>query len=385
MRGIVLYIYEDICKEMMLLMIKAVLNNDIVRMITNIEQNKFTLNNIKLPAITRNKLRKNSKKKSSYASNKIEGNPLTEKQVSDVIDKDEHKHFLKPEQEVRNYYMALNYLEEQIAKKAPFTKELILKVQSIVEKGASKEKIGLRGAMPPGYLFAVYDSETQEAEYIPPEYNEIPELLDELVEYVNTTDDHPLIIAAIVHYQIITIHAFEDGNGRTARLLSGYILDYYGYGFQGIGSLEEYFAYDSDEYYSSLQMGLPALYYMGRENPPHPEIWITYFLRMMELYSNKVCELSMETNKQSEQVNLSYLNKKDKELLAYLIENKMYEFKPVDVAGALKVTNKTVINRCAKLYSNGFVVPVITGVRIMAYRLTEYTISNADTILKNIL
>ena len=164
MRGIVLYIYEDICKEMMLLVIKAVLNNDIVRMITNIEQNKFTLNNIKLPAITRNKLRKNSKKKSSYASNKIEGNPLTEKQVSDVIDKDEHKHFLKPEQEVRNYYMALNYLEEQIAKKAPFTKELILKVKSIVEKGAYKEKIGLRGAMPPGYLFAVYDSETQEAD-----------------------------------------------------------------------------------------------------------------------------------------------------------------------------------------------------------------------------
>ena len=83
---------------------------------------------------------------------------MTEKQVSDVIDKDEHKHFLKYQsRKVRNYYMALNYLEEQIAKKAPFTKELILKVQSIVEKGASKEKIGLRGAMPPGYLFAVYD------------------------------------------------------------------------------------------------------------------------------------------------------------------------------------------------------------------------------------
>ena len=91
MRGIVLYIYEDICKEMMLLVIKAVLNNDIVRMITNIEQNKFTLNNIKLPAITRNKLRKNSKKKSSYASNKIEGNPLTEKQVAEYIDNEYKK------------------------------------------------------------------------------------------------------------------------------------------------------------------------------------------------------------------------------------------------------------------------------------------------------
>jgi len=54
--------------------------------------------------------------------------------------------------------------------------------------------------------------------------------------------------------------------------MSGYIPDYYGYGFNGIGSLEEYFAHDPDEYYASLQMGLPALYYSGRENPPHPEI-----------------------------------------------------------------------------------------------------------------
>ena len=95
--------------------------------------------------------------------------------------------------------------------------------------------------MPPGVLFAVYDSETGAPEYIPPEYIDIPDLLDELVEYVNTTDDHPLIIAAVVHYQLVTIHPFEDGNGKTARLMSGYILDYYGYGFNGIGSLEEYF------------------------------------------------------------------------------------------------------------------------------------------------
>ena len=68
--------------------------------------------------------------------------------------------------------------------------------------------------MPPGILFAVYDSETDAPEYI-----DIPELLDELVEYVNTTDDHPLIIAAVVHYQLVTIHPFEDGNGRTVRLM----------------------------------------------------------------------------------------------------------------------------------------------------------------------
>lgn len=120
--------------------------------------------------------------------------------------------------------------------------------------------------MPTGMLFAVYDSETDMPEYIPPEYTDIPALLDELAEYVNTTDDHPLIVAAVVYYQLVTIHPFEDGNGRTARLMSGYILDFYGYGFNGIGSLEEYFAYDPDEYYASLQMDLPALLYRKRKS-----------------------------------------------------------------------------------------------------------------------
>ena len=228
-------------------MIKVTLTNEILKRISEIDEKRFSLSTIEMPPIIKNRLRKNSKKKSSYASNKIEGNPLTEKQANEAIDSDSHKHFLKPEQEVRNYFLALNFLEEKLKKKEAFSKEMILEVQAMVEKGASKEKIGLRGPMQPGMLFAVYDSETGAAEYIPPEYIDIPDLLDELVEYVNTTDDHPLIIAAVVHYQLVTIHPFEDGNGRTARLMSGYILDYYGYGFNGIGSLEEYFAYDPDQ------------------------------------------------------------------------------------------------------------------------------------------
>ena len=241
-------------------MIKAVLSNEMLRYITEIDKNRYNISSVKLSPNIANKLRKNSKKKSSYASNKIEGNPLTENQANEIIEKDERRHYLRPEQEIRNYFLALNYLEEKIKEKAAFSKNLILDVQKLVEKGASKEKIGFRGPMPPGVLFAVYDTKTGNPDYIPPEAKDIPELIEELVNYVNTTDDHPLIIAAVVHYQLVTIHPFEDGNGRTARLLSGYILDIYGYGFNGIGSLEEYFAYDVDEYYNSIQMGLPALY-----------------------------------------------------------------------------------------------------------------------------
>lgn len=86
-------------------------------------------------------LRKNSKEKGSYASNKIEGNPLSEQQVNEVLDSDERKHFLKPEQEVR----------EKAQKREKFSRKLILDVQKLVEKAASKEKIGLRGPMPPEY------------------------------------------------------------------------------------------------------------------------------------------------------------------------------------------------------------------------------------------
>lgn len=192
--------------------IKVTLTNEILKKISEIDEKRFSLSTIEMPPVIKNRLRKNSKKKSSYASNKIEGNPLTEKQANEAIDSDPHKHFLKPEQEVRNYFLALNFLEEKLKKNEAFSKEMILEVQAMVEKGASKEKIGLRGPMPPGMLFAVYDSETGAAEYIPPEYIDIPDLLDELVEYVNTTDDHPLIIAAVVHYQLVTIHPFEDGN-----------------------------------------------------------------------------------------------------------------------------------------------------------------------------
>ncbi len=364
--------------------IKVTLTNEILKRISAIEHNKFSVNAVTLPSITANRLRKNSKKKSSYASNKIEGNPLSEEQANNAIESDPHKHFFKPEQEIRNYFLALGFLDEKAKNKVEFSKKLILEVQALVEKGASEEKIGLRGEMPPGVLFAVYDSQTGKAEYIPPEYSDIPSLLDELVEYVNTTDDHPLVVAAVVHYQLVTIHPFEDGNGRTARLMSGYILDLYGYGFNGIGSLEEYFAYDSDEYYRSLQMGLPALYYSGRENPPHPEIWINYFLRMVELYSNKVCELSNASNERELLVGLSYLNMKERDFLAFLIKKHLYEFAPIDVSKMLGVTNKTVINRCAKLTNNGFIVPVIVKERIRLYKLSDFTKDNQGIILEEL-
>ena len=119
-------------------MIKVTLTNEILHYITEIDKNKYAVSSVVLSRTVSNRLRKNSKKKSSYASTKIEGNPLSEKQVDEVIDNDERRHYLKPEQEVRNYFLALNYLEKQASKNTKFSKKLILDVQKYVAKGASK-------------------------------------------------------------------------------------------------------------------------------------------------------------------------------------------------------------------------------------------------------
>ena len=69
-------------------MIKVTLTNEILKYITEIDKNRYAVSSVKLSGAAVNKLRKNSKKKSSYASTKIEGNPLSEKQVDEVIESD---------------------------------------------------------------------------------------------------------------------------------------------------------------------------------------------------------------------------------------------------------------------------------------------------------
>lgn len=347
-------------------MIKVFLNNKLLNSIIEIEKNKTILENTKVPIELSNKFRKNTRKRRSYASNAIEGNPLSYQQAENAIES-KNRHFLKPEQEIRNYYLALEYLSKELERKTPFSIELLLKVQKQIVFGESKDKIGLRGPMPPGVLFAVYDSNTGNPEYIPPEYNDIPKLLEELVNYINNSDDHPIIKAAILHYQLVTIHPFEDGNGRTARIMSNYILSYYGYGFKEIGSLEEYFSFDLDEYYSSLQMGLPVLYYDGRDNPPHPEIWINYFIKVFSLYASKVTEIATNSVNNNEKERINQLSSKAKSLLDYITKEKILKFSPIELAKAFDVSNRTIINWCIELCNNGYLKPNMVNKRIRTY------------------
>ena len=62
------------------------------------------------------------------------------------------------------------------------------------------------------------------AAYVPPPPDRVPELMDDLVAYVNTTYHSPLTQAAVAHAQFETIHPFGDGNGRAGRALIHIVL-----------------------------------------------------------------------------------------------------------------------------------------------------------------
>ena len=348
-------------------MIKVVLTNEILNSILDIEKNKELLNQVTIPVSLSNKFRKNTKKRSTYASNKIEGNPLTFDQVDNAIE-NKNRHLLKPEQEIKNYYLALELLEKKLEEKVPISLKLILDVQKQICEGEPKEKIGLRGAMPPGVLFAVWNDDGTPA-YIPPEYSEVESLLNELITYLNESTDHPIIKAAVIHYQLVTIHPFEDGNGRTARILSSYYLSLSGYGFKNVGSLEEYMSYNIDEYYDSIQMNLPVLYYDGRNNPPHSEIWFNYFLKVFGLYASKVLSLALKETQISDNESLSYLSDKAKNFLSYLRKHNVKLFTPIELSKKMNVSNRTIINWCIELSNNGFIEPIVVNKRVRKYKL----------------
>jgi Fic family protein len=115
--------------------------------------------------------------------------------------------------------------------------------------------------------------------YLPPEAPDVPGLMHEMVAWINATEREQVpavIIAALAHYQFVTIHPYYDGNGRMARLLATFILHRNGYGLNGLFSLEEYHSKDLEAYYGALDVGGHHNYYMGRTDADLTG-WLEYF------------------------------------------------------------------------------------------------------------
>jgi len=159
------------------------------------------------------KLRKENRIKTIHSSLSIEGNTLTEEQITALL---ENKRIVGPKKEVNevlNAIKAYNYLN----KFDPHSSKSFLKAHEILMKGLVPENGKYRkkgvGIMAGARL----------AHLAPPAEN-VPHLMNDLFLYLKTSKEITLIKSCVFHYEMEFIHPFIDGNGRMGRMWQTLIL-----------------------------------------------------------------------------------------------------------------------------------------------------------------
>ncbi|GAA3809098.1 Fic family protein [Cellulomonas soli] len=112
------------------------------------------------------------------------------------------------------------------------------------------------------------------AQYLAPPEDEVVGYMDDLLRFVNTAGDPPLVKAALVHAQFETIHPYEDGNGRTGRVLFHGVLARAGTVDQGVLPLSLVLRDDVEGYVRALT----AFRHDGREPEAATEAFLTFFM-----------------------------------------------------------------------------------------------------------
>ena len=256
---------------------KFSINPAIARGLMQIEAARALVDHTPLSPAGQAELRAQARVQAAHYSTFIEGNRLTLAQAKQVV-ADEKVQISGRERdvsEVRNYWIALLRVEEWAEKKKPLTEELIKRLHALVEKGPRAQPTPYRDGQN-----AIKNSATGALIYLPPEAKDVPILMASLVAWAAEAERSSLpvpIIAALVHYQFVTVHPYYDGNGRTARLLATFILHKSGYGLNGFFSLEEHHAKDLQGYYQALTVHPHHNYYFGRSEADLTA-WLEYFI-----------------------------------------------------------------------------------------------------------
>ena len=175
----------------------------------------------------------------TYNSNGIEGNTLTLRETQVVLEGiTVGGKSIKEHLEAINHEKAILYLNDLVKENNPITEWNIKSIHQLVLKDIDDENAG---------RYRRENVTIKGAIHIPPDYLKVPELMEKLVlNYENWNDFHPIIQAALLHGELVKIHPFIDGNGRTSRLLMN--LDLMNHGYNPVIIKKE----DRLEYYEAL-------------------------------------------------------------------------------------------------------------------------------------
>ena len=161
-------------------------------------------------------LRKKNRIRSITGSLQIEGNTLSEEEVTALI---EGKRVLGSVREIEEVKGAIKAYEEIGNYEAKKLDDLLL-AHKLMMEGVLKNAGSFRSGN-----VGVYGKEGV-SHVAPPPYR-IPELMGNLFGWLAKTEEHPLVASSVFHYEFEFIHPFADGNGRIGRLWQSVILGSY--------------------------------------------------------------------------------------------------------------------------------------------------------------
>lgn len=208
------------------------------------------LNNRHFPHVILLELERTAREVSSFASTSIEGNPLPLTEVKKIL-KSKPTNIRDSEKEVLNYNQGLQMLNERLQlDNTKLSTSLVLTIQKQVIEGLlPKFEIGFRNKP-----VVVNDPRTGQVVYLPPDVKDVHPLIEELLSFINNYRDtiDPLILAGIFHKQMVIIHPFMDGNGRTTRLATKVLLAEMGLNTFNLFSFENYYNKNVTKYFQTV-------------------------------------------------------------------------------------------------------------------------------------
>lgn len=276
-----------------------------------------------------------------HASTAIEGNTLTQRQVDDVLNGRQVTARAKEIKEVENYNRALKEIEKLGRQRDFQIREQTIKDIHKIILTDTDNKIAGKYRIKQVYV----------GDFLPPEHFKVPTLVQELVAWINDPypkNLSPILYAGITHYQLVAIHPFEDGNGRTTRLLTTWILILNKYDMVSFFAPESFYNRDRKAYYEALS---PADKYRV-DNEPNLTRWLEYFVSGMLIEAERAKSRIEQVLQEKSAVGRQYyLSNNQRKMLR--LATKKGAIKTADVLQATALSRKGAYNTLEKLVQLG--------------------------------
>jgi len=228
-------------------------------------------------------LRKHNKIKTIHSSLSIEGNTLSEVQITAILD---NKRVIGPQKDI-NEVLNANNVYEFITRFNPHSPKSFLEAHKILMEGLVKSP-GKYRSKDVGIIHG------SKVAHVAPQPGNVPTLMNQLFNYLKKDRDISLIKSCVFHYELQFIHPFDDGNGRMGRLWQTLILMQEYPVFEYI-PFETLINSSQEDYYAAL---------MASDKEGHSTRFIEY---MLSVINKSLDELTTErSHKLSEEERLKY-------------------------------------------------------------------------------